>query len=61
MVQTLFSPPIYLGLILATFISLTVLLLNRSVLNIEQTFPELLRIQFIRFLFAPRSENKPLA
>ena len=59
-VQTLFSPPIYLGLILVAFISLVVLLLNRNVLNIEQTFPELLRIQFIRFLFAPRRENKPL-
>ena len=59
--ESLFSLPIYIGLALAGLISLLVLLLNRDVLNMEQTFPELLRIQFIRFLFAPRKPTKPLA
>jgi O-antigen/teichoic acid export membrane protein len=41
--QTWLSLPIYLGVILAGLISLFVLLFNRDVLKIEQTFPELLR------------------
>jgi O-antigen/teichoic acid export membrane protein len=51
--QNLISPPLYIGLGLAGLISLAVLFINRTVLNIEQTFPELLRFQLIRLLFAP--------
>lgn len=60
LVQSLFSLPIYIGIILAGLISLTVLLLNRDVLNIEQTFPELLRIEILRYLFEPRRSKKQL-
>ena len=58
--QSLFSLPIYVGLMLAGLISLVILLINRNVLNIEQTFPELFRIQIVRFLFEPRRRKKPL-
>ncbi len=44
--------PIYVGVILAGLISLGVLLMNRAVLNLEHTFPELLRFRLIQFLFA---------
>jgi O-antigen/teichoic acid export membrane protein len=59
--QNVFSLPIYMGILLASAISLIVLLLNRNVLNIERNFPELLRIQFVRFLFEPRRSKKQLA
>lgn len=59
--QSSLSLPIYIGIPLVALISLIVLLLNRDTLNIEQTFPELLRIQFVRFLFAPRRPKKQLA
>ena len=61
MLQIFFSLPIYIGIILAGLISLTVLLLNRDILNIEQTFPELLRIEIFRFLLGPRRSKKQLA
>jgi O-antigen/teichoic acid export membrane protein len=50
--QRLVAPPIYVGLVLAGLISLMVLFVNRTVLNIEQTFPELLRFKLVRLLFA---------
>ena len=53
--QRLVSPPIYFGLVLAGLISLIVLWTNRYVLNIEQTFPELLRFKLVRILFATKS------
>ena len=56
--QKLASPPIYVGLVLAGLISLIVLLINRSVLRIEQTFPELLRFRLVRLLFATNLNNK---
>lgn len=46
--------PIYAGVVFAGVISLVVLLLNRAVLNIEHTFPELLRFRLIRILFASK-------
>jgi O-antigen/teichoic acid export membrane protein len=49
--QSVVSPPIYVGFVLAGMISLIVLVLNRNVLNIQQTFPELLRFRLIRLLF----------
>lgn len=59
--QSVTSMPIYIGLVLAGLISLIALLINRDVLNIEQTFPELLRIQIVRFFFEPRRRKKQLA
>jgi O-antigen/teichoic acid export membrane protein len=59
--QNVTSMPIYIGLVLAGLISLIALLINRDVLNIEQTFPELLRIQIVRFFFEPRRRKKQLA
>jgi O-antigen/teichoic acid export membrane protein len=50
--QRLLSLPIYVGVGVAGLISMIVLLINRNVLNIEQTFPELLRFQLVRVLFA---------
>lgn len=56
--QSLLALPIYTGLALAGLISLIVLIINRKVLNIEQTFPELLRFRLIKLLFATnRSKN----
>jgi O-antigen/teichoic acid export membrane protein len=50
--QRWLSPPIYVGMLLAGIISLVVLFVNRAVLNIEHTFPELLRFRLVRVLFA---------
>ncbi len=60
--QRLVSLPIYIDLVLAGLISLIVLLINRNVLNIEETFPELLRFQIVRFLFQThrRKDQLPL-
>lgn len=49
--QRLLSLPIYIGLVLALLISMFVLIFNRNVLNLEQTFPELLRFRLVRYLF----------
>jgi len=55
--QSLISPPIYVGIGLAGVISLIVLVTNRNVLNIEQTFPELLRFQIVRVLFGTKRDE----
>jgi len=56
--QKAVSPPIYVGLVLAGLISLVVLFINRNVLNIEQTFPELLRFRLVRLLLATQAGTK---
>jgi O-antigen/teichoic acid export membrane protein len=56
--QSLFALPIYVGVLLAGIISLVVLLINRHVLNIQQTFPELVRFRLVRLLFAADSNRK---
>jgi hypothetical protein len=43
--------------VLAGLISLTVLVINRNVLNIEQTFPELLRFKLVRLLFGTNHDK----
>ncbi len=58
--QNLLSLPIYVGLVLAGLISLIVLIINRNVLNLEQTFPELLRFRLIQFFFATHRGKKTL-
>jgi O-antigen/teichoic acid export membrane protein len=49
--------PIYAGILLAGIISVLVLLLNRAELNIEHTFPELLRFRLVRVFFATHRKN----
>jgi O-antigen/teichoic acid export membrane protein len=49
--------PIYAGILLAGIISVLVLLLNRAELNIEHTFPELLRFRLVRVFFATHRNN----
>jgi O-antigen/teichoic acid export membrane protein len=56
--QYLVSPPIYVGLILAGLISLIVLVMNRKVLDVKRTFPELLRFPLARLLFATDRKKK---
>lgn len=56
--QKLAAQPVYVGLALTLLVSLTVLFLNRRTLNIEQTFPELLRFQLVRMLFATGRNKK---
>lgn len=55
LLQSLLALPIYVGIALAGLISIMVLLINRDVLNLEQTFPELLRFRLVRTLFAKES------
>jgi O-antigen/teichoic acid export membrane protein len=50
--QNWLALPIYAGVLLAGIISLVVLLLNRAELDIEHTFPELLRFRLVQILFA---------
>lgn len=56
--ERLMSPPIYISLVLALFISLMVVLISRNVLNIEHTFPELMRFKLVRFLFSSERYKK---
>lgn len=56
--QASLSLPIYIGVVLAAAISLAVLFINRDVLNIEQTFPELLRFPLVRFFLATNRNQK---
>jgi O-antigen/teichoic acid export membrane protein len=55
--QILVAPPVYIGLILAGLLSLIILLINRNVLNVEQTFPELLRFKLVRVIFESKHKE----
>jgi O-antigen/teichoic acid export membrane protein len=48
LVQLLTSAPVYVSVALAGLASLLVIRLNRHLLNVEQTFPELLRLPLMR-------------
>jgi O-antigen/teichoic acid export membrane protein len=48
LIQVLIDVPVYVSLILAGLASLLVVRLNRHLLNVEQTFPELLRLPLVR-------------
>ena len=50
LVQLLTSAPVYVSVVLAGLASLLVIRLNRHLLNVEQTFPELLRLPLVRQL-----------
>lgn len=52
--QSWLALPIYLGVLFAAVISVVVLFLNRAVLKIEQTFPELLRFRPMRTILMNR-------
>lgn len=49
--EILINPPVIIGLPLAGLVSLVVLLANRRVLNIADTFPELMRLPLMKRLF----------
>jgi len=59
LVQWFFDPSVYISFVLAVFVSGLVLVLNRNELNVEQIFPELLRIPFMKQLLSssPRSSS----
>jgi O-antigen/teichoic acid export membrane protein len=50
--QAVFALPLYFGLVIAAIGSLTMLWLNRSLLDMENMFPELLRMPLVRRLLA---------
>lgn len=50
LVQVLTSAPFYVSIVLAGIVSLLVLRLNRNSLNVEKTFPEILRLPLVRRL-----------
>jgi len=50
LVQYVIGPPVYISLGLAVLASLFVFRLNRHLLNVEETFPELLRLPLMRRL-----------
>jgi O-antigen/teichoic acid export membrane protein len=50
LVQYLVEPPVYISIGLAAIASLLVFRLNRHLLNVEETFPELLRLPLMRKL-----------
>jgi O-antigen/teichoic acid export membrane protein len=57
-IQASLSLSIYVGVVIAGIISLTVLYINRDVLNIDETFPELLRFRIVRFLLTKPHSQK---
>ncbi|HMQ30939.1 MAG TPA: flippase [Chloroflexaceae bacterium] len=50
-VQMGLQPPFFVGFVLAALVSLVVLYINRAQLRIGSTFPELLRVPFVRKFF----------
>jgi O-antigen/teichoic acid export membrane protein len=59
--QRLLHPPVYLGVVAVGVVSLVLIRLTRQTLNPKETFPELLRIPFVRELIAPRPVHRPRA
>jgi O-antigen/teichoic acid export membrane protein len=55
--QKVFTLPFYIGIVLAGLLSLGILVINRNVLNLEQTFPELLRFRLVQALFGIHRAN----
>jgi O-antigen/teichoic acid export membrane protein len=50
--QWMVPAPIYVGLVLAALVSLLVIRLNRTALDVEKTFPEVLRFPLVRQFLA---------
>lgn len=59
LVQALAAPPVYVSFVLAGIVSLLLIYINRDVLDVAHTFPELLRLPFMRHLLA--QPKPPLA
>jgi O-antigen/teichoic acid export membrane protein len=57
--QILTDVPIGVGIVLAGLTSLLVLRLNRDLLNVEATFPEILRLPFARQLLGIKKPTEP--
>jgi O-antigen/teichoic acid export membrane protein len=58
-VQAIAAPPVFVSFVLAGIVSLVLVYVNRGVLDVAQTFPELLRLPFMRHLLA--QPKPPLA
>jgi len=56
LIQLLTSVPVFVGIVLAVFASFLVFRLNRDSLNVDKTFPEVLRYPFVRWLFGKRED-----
>lgn len=50
-VQSLLAPPFFMSFVIAVLVSIIVLRTNRHALNLEQTFPEVLRFAPVRWLY----------
>lgn len=57
-VQLLFSPSTVAALLIAAVTSLLVLLATRHLLELDQSFPELLRVPLLRWLLTPKASSK---
>ncbi len=60
LVQWLWNPPFLLGAFVATGVYIGLAVTHRSLLQVEETFPELLKLPFVARLFAT-SEKRKLA
>ena len=49
-IQVLFEPTIFIGLPIAASVSLAILMANRKLLKVADTFPELLKIKPLRMI-----------
>ena len=56
-VQSMTSAPVYVSIVLAVVASLAIFRLNREALNVEQTFPEVLRLPLAPWLFGVKKEK----
>lgn len=54
LLQLLTNAPWYVSIVLAALVSLAVVVLNRDSLNVEDTFPELLRLPLMPYLFGKK-------
>lgn len=57
LVQAVSAAPAYVSIALAVIASLAVIRLNRDALNVEQTFPEVLRLPLAPWLFGKKKEE----
>lgn len=57
LVQVTTAAPWYVSIVLAVLVSLAVVVLNRESLNVENTFPELLRLPLVPYLFGKKDPD----
>lgn len=58
LVERLFEPPLYVSLLLTAAASVALLRLSRDALQVEDTFPELLRVPLLRALVRPTTRRR---